>query len=219
MNCARVRARTAAPSSSILYWNLARSCERIHTATVWASLLLLLLLLFSGCASTSTAPHEFLDETTGATLVIVQAPIVFARARTDVAANARDYATLVTVLEDRSGKYQLWLIAHRWSTVDPRYGGRPGEQEPQLKLLADDRTLNLDPTRPAPALLARRAQLFTPSGAQSSAYAVDADLLRYIASARLLSLQFLDDPSAPTYTLWHDERPAMQALVNQVLPH
>ncbi len=202
-----------------LRWKPAGSRCRIHTATLGASLLLLLLPLFSGCASTSKAPHEFLDETTGSTLVIVQAPIVFARARTDVAANARDYVTLVTVLEDRSGKYQLWLIAHRWSTVDPRFGGHPGHQEPQLNLLADDRTVSLDPTLPAPALLAHRAELFTPPGARSAAYAVDADLLRYVGSARLLSLQFRDDPSASTYTLWHDERPAMQALVNQVLAH
>jgi hypothetical protein len=196
---------------------MTRQRRRIHTATLWALLLLPVLPLFAGCASTSTAPHEFLDQNTGSTLVIVQAPIVFARARTDVAANARDYATLVTVLEDRSGKYQLWLIAHRWSTVDPRFGGPLADREPQLQLVADDRTLSLDPTLPAPTLLAHRDQLFTPSGAQSSAYAVDADLLRYIASTRLLSLQFRDDPSESVYGLWHDERPAMQALLKQVL--
>ncbi len=170
------------------------------------------------CASTSTAPHEFLDESSGSTLVIVQAPLVFARARTDVAANSRDYVTLVTVLEDRSGKYQLWLIAHRWSTVDPRFGGRPGKDEPQLRLLADDRAVSLTPTLPAPTLLSRRSELFAPAGAQSSAYAVDADLVHSIAAARLLSLQLGDDASESSYGLWHDERPAMQALLQQVLP-
>ena len=194
--------------------------RRSHTETLRAAIFLLLLPFLAACASTSSAaPHEFLDETNGSTLLIVQDPIVFARTRTDVAANARDYATLVTVLEDRSGKYQLWLIAHRWSTVDPRFGGRLPDQQAQLQLLADDRSLSLQPTVPAPTLLAHRGELFTPRGAQTSAYAVDGDLLRSIASARLLSLQFRDDPSTSTYNLWRDQRGALQALLKQVSAH
>lgn len=181
--------------------------------------LLLLLAVLAGCASTRAGnpggPREFLDESDGSTLFIARAPTVFFRDRTDVAANARDYTTLVAVLQDRSGRYQLWLIAHRWSTVDPRFGGSPADREPQLLIAADDRTLTLDPTLPPPALLAQRAQLFTPRGARSSAYAVDAATLRYIASARLLSLHFTSDQASPTYTLWRDERSAMQALASQ----
>ena len=67
------------------------------------------------------APKELLDEDSGTTLIVVRRPIVLARSRTDLAANVRDYVTLVVAQEDRSGKYSTWLIVHRWSTVDPRY--------------------------------------------------------------------------------------------------
>jgi hypothetical protein len=47
-------------------------------------------------------------------------PSCCARApRVDVAANARDYATVVAVEANRSGKYSQYLL-HRWSTVDRR---------------------------------------------------------------------------------------------------
>jgi hypothetical protein len=48
--------------------------------------------------------HEFFDERTGNTLLVVPKPLVFARERTDVAAHARDYATMVAVEIDQSGK-------------------------------------------------------------------------------------------------------------------
>jgi len=46
-----------------------------------------------------------LDDSSGSTLFVVQQPLLFARSRSDLAANARDYVTLVALQEDRSGKY------------------------------------------------------------------------------------------------------------------
>ena len=80
-----------------------------------------LLALLAACSSAPVrAPTELLDEQTGATLVVVAEPLVFARARADVAANARDYVTVVAVEANRSGKYAQYLLVHRWSTVDRR---------------------------------------------------------------------------------------------------
>jgi len=176
----------------------------------------LLLPLVTGCASSPvTRPREFLDETNGLTLFIVHSPLVFARPRTDVAVNARDYATLVAVAEDRSGKYAIWLISHRWSTVDPRFAGQPDPQPSTLHLTADDRELVLHPTSPTPTLLENRNELFAPRQSLSAAYALDASMLRFIASAHLLSLRYGDDQVPLAYTLWDDQRAAIQALLEQ----
>jgi hypothetical protein len=182
----------------------------------WA-LVLGLVPLLGACASPSAAQtRELLDESSGSTLLIVQRPIVFARARTDVAANARDYATVVAMHEDRSGKYSTWLIVHRWSTVDPRFAGATGAGSGQLRIIADDRELTFNAAVPEPAFLQRRSGMFEPStrGALSSAYSVDSPTLHYIASAQTLSLRYSDDPLPIPYTVWEDGRAALQAWLS-----
>jgi hypothetical protein len=176
------------------------------------TLALALMPLIGACASPSKAQtKELLDESSGSTLLIVQRPIVFARARTDVAANARDYATVVALHEDRSGKYSTWLIVHRWSTVDPRFAGAAAAG--QLRIIADDRELTFTAAAPEPLFLQQRKGMFEPStgGAQSSAYAVDSATLHYIASAQTLSLRYGDDPLRIPYGVWEDGRTALQA--------
>jgi hypothetical protein len=176
-----------------------------------------LLPLLGACASPSRAQtRELLDESSGSTLLIVQRPIVFARPRTDVAANSRDYATVVAMHEDRSGKYSTWLIVHRWSTVDPRFAGAAGAGAGQLRIIADDRELTFNAAVPEPLFLQRRNGLFEPStrAAQSSAYSVDSATLHYIASAQTLSLRYSDDSLPVPYTVWEDGRTALQAWLS-----
>lgn len=173
------------------------------------------------CACTTTAPtqpKEVLDESSGVTLIVVQQPIVFARPRIDVAANVRDYFTLVAAEEDRSGKYTAWLIAHRWSTLDPRMEGGPVPGQSLLHIIADDRELTLKPAAPAPAMLARGDLLLAPhvAGAQSAAYAVDEATLRYIATSTRLLLRVDEDTALPAYAVWNDGREALLALLLEV---
>lgn len=179
------------------------------------SAMLVIAAMLAACASSANrAPtRELLDEASGSTLLIVERPIVFARARTDVAANARDYVTMVATHEDRSGKFSTWLIVHRWSTVDPRYAGPMRGRSGELRIIADDRELVLNAVAPEPSFLQRREGLFQPAsaGAQSSAYAVDAPTLHFIASAHTLSLRYSDDPLLIPYAVWEDGRPALQA--------
>jgi hypothetical protein len=195
---------------------LATPAHRLTFAAI-----LLLLPLLGACASAQSArTREFLDESTGLTLIVVQRPIIFARARTDVAANARDYATLVAMQEDRSGKYSTWLIVHRWSTVDPRFAGDASVGSGQLRIIADDRELTLRPTLPEPAVLQRRAELFGPPGraVSSAAYAVDGGSLRSIAAAQTLSLRYSDDALPIAYGVWEDGRSALQAWLSDMRP-
>ncbi|MGH8264254.1 MAG: hypothetical protein ACRET4_12300 [Steroidobacteraceae bacterium] len=66
-------------------------------------------------AATAHDPIEYLDEKTAATVTAVHAPLVFARERRDVAANLRDYVTLVAASVNRSGNISYVLIAYFWS--------------------------------------------------------------------------------------------------------
>jgi hypothetical protein len=96
-----------------------------------ATLLLLLAMLtvlamLTACTSSRLAPsHEIFDEQSGMTLEVVSMPFIFARERSDVAAHARDYATLVAAEIDRSGEYSDFLLLYRWSTVDRRMSAVP----------------------------------------------------------------------------------------------
>ena len=91
--------------------------------------------------------QEILDEQSGNTLLVVAKPLVFARERTDVAAYARDYATLVAVEMDQSGKYSEFLLLYRWSTVDRRMSSPPDPSAGELRILAEGRAHRFDAAR------------------------------------------------------------------------
>jgi hypothetical protein len=164
------------------------------------------------------APKEVLDENSGTTLIVVRRPIVLARSRTDVAANVRDYATLVVAQEDRSGKYSTWLIVHRWSTVDPRIDGARTLGSGNLLLIADGRTLALGPVEQPPAFANRGDLLYAPRTTLSSwAYKVDLPMLRYVAAAHDLSVRFADDSYPVAYSVWQDGRHDLQGLLDSAV--
>lgn len=185
---------------------------------MWALTAVASALLCACAATAPAAPNEVLDESSGTRLIVVQRPLVLARSRVDVAANVRDYLTLVAAEEDRSGKYTAWLIAYRWSTVDPRMESRSLPGRSPLRIIADDRELTLKPAEPAPAILARGDLLLAPHvpGTQSTAYAVDEPTLRYIATAKRLLLRVDDDTALPAYAVWDDGRKALLALLLEV---
>src|SRR5271165_1075599 len=113
--------------------------------------LIVALILLPGCAGQRAAsPNEILDEQSGNTLLVVAKPLVFARDRTDVAAYARDYATLVAVEVDHSGKYEDYLLLYRWSTVDARMSAPPDPNAGELKVLAEGRAIDLKPLAEMP---------------------------------------------------------------------
>jgi hypothetical protein len=180
------------------------------------------LALLGGCASAGhpDAAREELDERSGVTLFVVQRPLVLARPRTDVAANARDYLILVAMQEDRSGNFSTWLIVHRWSTVDPRMQGAEPARAGRLRLIADDRELLLDPADPAPAALQRGDLLFRPhtARASSTAYAIDVPTLRFLAGAKAVSANYPDDTLPIPYAIWQDGRADLLAFADAAAP-
>src|SRR5271165_4164023 len=108
--------------------------------------LIVALTMLPACSSAPrAASQEIFDEQTGNTLLVVAKPLVFARTRTDVAAYARDYATLVAVEVDQSGKYSDFLLLYRWSTVDRRMSSPPDPSAGELRILAEGRAIDLLP--------------------------------------------------------------------------
>lgn len=188
--------------------------------------LLLLLTALASCttrpleASTDKPSAEIFDEQTGSTLLAVSKPIVFARERSDVAAHARDYATLVAVENDRSGEYTQYLLLYRWSTVDRRMSPPPGADEGELKILADGRTIDLKPLERPPTSLAQRRALHVPehSDIVYQSYRVDSATLHFIAASREISVRMPQEQLDTPFTLWEDGRAALAQFLERAAP-
>jgi len=176
------------------------------------------LLLLNACAGSPPKPgKELFDEQTGNSLTVVSKPIVFARERTDVAAYARDYATLVAVEVDHSGTYKDYLLLYRWSTVDQRMLPGPDPNAGALRLLGDGRKLDLQPLAATPISVGSSSDLHVPRhGAPIiRAFEVDQATLRYIASTRTLSLQTPQEELDAPFKLWEDGRGALSEFLQQ----
>lgn len=174
---------------------------------------LLLAAALVGCAALPPpAPATFLDEDTGVTLTVVAKPLVLARDRRDIAANARDYITLVAVERNQTGKRNLVLLAYRWSTIDRRVNPQADAGARGLVLVADGRDIRLQPISDLlPTELRPRAQLLQPdvTDVAAVAYRIDEPTLRYIADSQRISGFYADARGALPFALWADGREAL----------
>lgn len=177
---------------------------------------LMMLSLLTSCAADRAAPsHEIFDEKSAMTLSVVSRPFIFARDRSDVAAHARDYATLVAAEIDRSGDYADFLLLYRWSTVDRRMAPRPPQSAGALRIVADGRVIDLKPLETMPIGLTQGRALYVPPHGDviPRAYAVDSALLQYIAASRSLSLQMPQEELKSSFALWQDGRGALASFL------
>lgn len=113
-------------------------------ARAWA--IVLAGLLAVGCATEpSSGDREYMDEATAATVTVGGRTLVFARERPELAVNARDYLSLVTVDVNRAGVHSQYFYGYVWSTLDKR--GLRGEAPASLRfeLVADGRRIPLVP--------------------------------------------------------------------------
>lgn len=173
------------------------------------NLLLILLALTLVCckAAGPPRPNEYLDPVTAAMVSSVTAPIIFARAHQDVAANAWQYATVVGASVNRSGHYEYLLLVYIWSTVDARLGvgAHPGDT---LVLLADDRAIRLQ--RDGRSL--KEVGIATPPLAPMHTrgppriYKTDRETLQFVSTAHHVRLQLEGDQDARPFDLWKDGR-------------
>jgi hypothetical protein len=164
---------------------------------------------------------EIFDEQTGNTLSMAAAPLVFARPRTDVAANERDYATLVAVEIDQSGKFNDYLLLYRWSTVDRRMSPPPDPNAGELRILAEGRVIDLMPLDQVPISLSRRRDLHVPEHGDvvAHAYPIDVTTLRYIALSRELTVHMPQESLDTPFGLWEDGRKALGRFLQRAGAH
>lgn len=182
-----------------------------------------LIAIAGGCtALPAPEPRQFLDERTGVTLLVVDAPLVLARERRDIAANARDYLTLVAAERDLAGRRQLILLVHRWSTIDTRVGASDDDDATRLTLLADGRDIHLTPVaEQLPLEFTQNERLLRPrvDKVATLAYQTDVATLRYLVSSRQLSASFDAAKATLPYSMWRDGRESLRQLLNSVAPN
>ncbi|MGH8253134.1 MAG: hypothetical protein ACRES2_03780 [Steroidobacteraceae bacterium] len=187
----------------------------LRNGSLRALCLTALLAGVSGYArSPAPQPEEYLDEQTGATIDIVDAPIVFARERTERAANLRDYVTLAAASVNRGGKLEYVLVAYIWSTLDPRFAPAAAAAD-SILLIADDRRIRLDANGKTPSDLGIARPVHAPPGQDIKPLVFPTDLavLRFIAAARSLAVQTQFGDDTVTYDLWDDKRRALDRYV------
>lgn len=179
------------------------------------------LALLAACATLpAPAPLTYLDERTGITLTVVDAPLVLARERRDLAANARDYLTLVAVARNESGRVTSALLVHRWSTIDTRVTTAGATiADPRLVIVADGRDIRLTPVDPVPQEFepSDTHDLWRPkvSRVDTTAYRIDTATLRYIAqSARVSAFRSVAEDALP-FAMWRDGRAALGRLAEE----
>jgi hypothetical protein len=159
-------------------------------------------------------PIEYLDEKSGATVTAMDKPLLFARDRSERAANLRDYVTMTAATVNRGGKRDYLLIAYIWSTLDARYEpARPVADS--LILVADDRRIRLDTSSGTPADFGIIRAVGAPKGrtVKPLVFPTDLDTLRYIAAARNLQVQGNVGDDVVSYMLWDDQRKALDRFV------
>src|SRR4029079_9937774 len=95
------------------------------------------LLAWTAGVRAADPVRQYVDEITAATITVAVEPLIFARERTDLADNSRDYVTLTAIEINVQGKRSYFWSAYIWSTIDRRDRQplvAPGDE---LVLLAD----------------------------------------------------------------------------------
>jgi hypothetical protein len=164
----------------------------------------------SGCTFPAPRPPEYLDPDTAALVTTVSTPIIFARTDNDVAANARQYATVAAVSVNRSGHYEYVLLVYLWSTLDPRLGidRHPGQN---VILLADDRAIRLVRDSRSMHEVGISTPLHAPEHirGQPRIYRTDKETLQFLAKAKRVRLLLEGDEDPRPFDIWTDGRTAL----------
>ncbi len=169
-------------------------------------------------ATASHPPREYLDEETAATITVVEQPLIFAFARRDLAANARDYVTLAPAAVNRMGKVSYVLILYFWSTIDPRLREEPPPDAGHVVLVADDRQIELQLRGHTAYEAGIGVPVHAPPGVEATpdVYGTDLSVIRFLAAARHLTLRAESGAATLEYELWEDHRAALRDFVRHM---
>jgi hypothetical protein len=183
-----------------------------------ASAALLFVLGLARAATAGDTVREYVDEITAVSITVSTEPLVFARERSDLAVNARDYLTLAPLEINRTGKRGYFWSGYLWSTIDRR-GRQPIlARGDTLVLVADGRPIALladghslrdhgvgQPPTPVPIRTAVPV-LFSASP----------ETLAYVARAQALHVELIHEGSSESFSLWKEGRDGTRAFVERL---
>lgn len=172
------------------------------------------LLAWTAGVPAADSVRQYVDEITAASITVAVEPLIFARERTDLAANSRDYVTLTAIEVNVMGKRSYFWSAYIWSTIDRRDRQRLVAPGDELVLVADGRPIPLSsdaktlrdhgigesPTQ-APARTAVPAL-----------FAADLESIGYVGRASELHIELIHAGSNDPFVLWKDGRAALRAF-------
>ena len=166
----------------------------------------------TGCvAAPTTAPREYLDEQTAATITVVQEPWIFTREQTTANAQ-RDYLHLYAIDVNRMGDHRQYFAVLQSA---PGEGALP----PVLELKAGEHVVALESTKAQPRELGI-AQPIAESYTVTAAwwyFPIDKHTLAALANTADLEARLIDAQGPMTYVLWRDGRDELSELTS-VLP-
>ena len=165
----------------------------------------------AGCVTPPAGPVRSLDPDSGVSLTVVDEPLIFARERRDIAANARDYVTVAAAEFNEAGRRRLVLVTHQWSTIDARAADATPVTHSELLIIADGRDLRFVPLpEHMTADFRGNPALAPPEDAHvvTTIYGIDGSTLGYIGTSRILTAAYPDSFALP-FALWRDGRPAI----------
>lgn len=167
------------------------------------------------CSIAAESVHEYLDETTAATVTVAAEPLIFSRDRTDLAVNARDYISLAPIEINRAGTRTHHWFAYVWSTIDRRSDEESMTPDDQFVLLADGRAIVLRrEARSLRQLGIGQPPLPAPTrGAVAVVFDADLEVVDYVARSSELLMQVVRNDQHQDFLPWRDGRASLRAFV------
>ena len=169
-------------------------------------------LVATALAVASNRPTEYLDEQTGATVVVVHEPLVFAREHSGF---GRDYVTLAATAVNQSGRISYLLVGYIWS-VGPASGPKDVHlAAKKVALQADERLIALALQSRSALELGIGVPVHRPpvGAAASYIYVTDLETVQMLAESSHLSLQIEEQSASAHYQLFEDGRSALREFV------
>jgi hypothetical protein len=191
----------------------ARPRRSACAAAIIAGLALLAARVFAG-----EPVREYTDETTAATITVADESLVFARERTDLAVNARDYVSLAPLEINRGGERSYFWFAFVWSTIDRRDGEPLLLDQDELVLIADGRPIKLVrdllplsrhgvAAEPLQAPVKNATRLLLPA---------DPEIFNFVAGADRVEVRRVRDGISEPFELWRDSRKVLRAWLRHL---
>jgi hypothetical protein len=176
------------------------------------------LLAWTAGVRAADPVRQYVDEITAATITVAVEPLIFARERTDLAANSRDYVTLTAIEINVQGKRSYFWSAYIWSTIDRRDRQplvAPGDE---LVLVADGRPIPLrsDAQTPRDRGLGESPTRAPTRTAVPALFAADRESIGYVARAGELRIELIHAGNNDAFVLWKDGRAALLAFSEAV---